>query len=328
MRDAAGPGGGLERGVEIAFGREVCGRLEEAERREWWLADGLGGYAAGTVAGTLTRRYHGLLIAPVDPPLGRRLLAAKADAVLLVDQGDGEQEWALHTNRWAGGSVNPQGFLHLESFRLERRTPVWRYALGGFRVEARIWMEKGAHATWLAWRLAEPAPAVRRARLLVRILVNDRDHHGEAAPEPGAPEADREGPGLRIRLGTQALRVIPLGGTVEPCRDWIEGFDLPAERERGLPHRDNHLCAGIAALDLTPGFGPGWPCAWTRRRARPWRKPWRGAGQPTQTWWRGRSAPCPRWRKPRNGCSGWSWPPTVSSSSGRERPRGSRQGSR
>ena len=53
----------------IRFGREICGDLAQAERREWWLANGLGGYAAGTIAGTLTRRYHGLLVAPVQPPL-------------------------------------------------------------------------------------------------------------------------------------------------------------------------------------------------------------------------------------------------------------------
>ena len=57
----------------VRFGREICGDLASAERREWWLANGRGAYAAGTVAGTLTRRYHGLLIAPVNPPLGRHL---------------------------------------------------------------------------------------------------------------------------------------------------------------------------------------------------------------------------------------------------------------
>jgi hypothetical protein len=44
----------------IRFGRETYGDLAQAERREWWLTNGLGGYASGTLAGTLTRRYHGL----------------------------------------------------------------------------------------------------------------------------------------------------------------------------------------------------------------------------------------------------------------------------
>ena len=66
----------------IHFGRATCCDLEQASRREWWLADGLGGYAGGTIAQCLTRRYHGLLIAPADPPLEPRLIFVKADATL------------------------------------------------------------------------------------------------------------------------------------------------------------------------------------------------------------------------------------------------------
>ena len=83
-----------ERPAEIAFGRDLCGDLDEAQRREWWLSNGLGGYAAGTIAGTLTRRYHGLLIAPVEPPLGRVFAFAKADAVLI----DGARRLPLFSN--------------------------------------------------------------------------------------------------------------------------------------------------------------------------------------------------------------------------------------
>ena len=68
----------------IRFGRAVCGDLAQAERREWWLGNGLGAYAAGSIAGTLTRRYHGLLVAPIEPPLGRWLVFAKAEATLIA----------------------------------------------------------------------------------------------------------------------------------------------------------------------------------------------------------------------------------------------------
>src|SRR5207237_3728164 len=80
----------------IRFPRAICADLGQAERREWWIANGLGGYAGGTIAGSLTRRYHGLLIAPVGSPLGRRLLLAKADATVIA----GTQSWPLFTNRW------------------------------------------------------------------------------------------------------------------------------------------------------------------------------------------------------------------------------------
>ena len=53
--------------LRIAFGRGVCGSLPEASLREWLVADGLGGYASGTVSLLQTRRYHGLLMAPAAP---------------------------------------------------------------------------------------------------------------------------------------------------------------------------------------------------------------------------------------------------------------------
>jgi 4-alpha-glucanotransferase len=89
----------LARLPQIRFGREVCGDLAAAERREWWLANGRGGYAAGTVALSLTRRYRALLVAPVDPPLGRVLVLGKADATL---EAEGRL-YPLITNRWASG---------------------------------------------------------------------------------------------------------------------------------------------------------------------------------------------------------------------------------
>ena len=61
------------------FGREVCSHLAVAEEREWLVTNGIGGYASGTIAGLLTRRYHGLLVAALKPPLGRTLLLTKLD---------------------------------------------------------------------------------------------------------------------------------------------------------------------------------------------------------------------------------------------------------
>jgi predicted glycogen debranching enzyme len=164
----------------VRFGREICGDLEQAERREWWLSNGRGAYAAGTIAGTLTRRYHGLLVAPVQPPLGRMLIATKADATLLL----GDESWPLHSNRWRSGAVEPRGHEHIESFRLEGRMPVWEYAIGDQRIESRIWMEPGSDTTYVAFRRRAGEGV---ARLRVRLLVNARDHHGRTQPEAFSP---------------------------------------------------------------------------------------------------------------------------------------------
>src|SRR3990172_7317198 len=106
----------------LDWGRETCGRLETAESREWLCANGLGGFASGTVVGLLSRRYHGLLMAALKPPLGRTLLVAKVDDSV----EHAEVTRPLFVNRWADGTVEPHGYLEIERFRLEGTTPVWK----------------------------------------------------------------------------------------------------------------------------------------------------------------------------------------------------------
>src|SRR4051812_50028785 len=56
----------------IRFSRAICGDLGQAERREWWLANGRGGYAGGAIAGRPTKRHYRPLIAPLGSPPPRR----------------------------------------------------------------------------------------------------------------------------------------------------------------------------------------------------------------------------------------------------------------
>ncbi len=236
----------------IRFGRDICGDLEQAERREWWLANGLGGYAAGTIAGTLTRRYHGLLIAPVNPPLGRVLVFAKADATLI----DADHAWPLASNRWRGGAIDPCGHVHIESFHLDGRLPVWRYAVGDIALEQRIWMEPGANTTYVAWRLVSDTQ--RPLQLHVKLLVNARDHHGNASPGSFNPLIEGDGQYLQIKHPDWfTLHLRARGGELFGDHVWYENFDLPMERERGLPDVDNHLYVGEARLILRGGEWTG-----------------------------------------------------------------------
>ena len=107
--------------MNIEFGRETCGDLSQASTREWLVTNGIGGYASGTIAGLLTRRYHGLLVAALQPPLGRTLMLAKLDETAIY----ADREYALHTNRWAdaadqGSTISPHGYRQIESFRLDQ----------------------------------------------------------------------------------------------------------------------------------------------------------------------------------------------------------------
>ena len=76
----------------MEFGREIYGNLEAAESREWLVTNGIGGYASGTMAGGITRRYHGLLIAALQPP---RRISSIAGSPEGASRGNGSRRLHL-----------------------------------------------------------------------------------------------------------------------------------------------------------------------------------------------------------------------------------------
>src|SRR5215467_14587947 len=144
---------------KVEFGREICGTLEIAEQREWLVTNGIGGYASGTISGNLTRRYHGLLLAALNPPVGRTQLVAKLDETAGYDGSD----YALSTNRWASGAIEPKGYLNIESFRLEDTIPVWRFVLSDALLEKRIWMRQGENTTYVQYSFLSGTGPLRLA---------------------------------------------------------------------------------------------------------------------------------------------------------------------
>ena len=158
----------------LTLDREICRNLDAVLQREWLVTNGLGSYASGTVAGANTRRYHGLLVAALRPPVARTVLVAKMDEEIEYDQ----RTFYLGANEYQDGTINPGGFVHLERFALEDGLPVFLYRLGGpdeLMLEKRIWMEHGQQTTYVRYRLfRQPADA----------------QNGGAASQPdGAPAA-------------------------------------------------------------------------------------------------------------------------------------------
>jgi predicted glycogen debranching enzyme len=232
----------------VDFGREVCGDLAAAEEREWLVTNGLGGFASGTVAGMLTRRYHALLIAALRPPAGRTLLVSKFDEVADYDG----HTYALGTNRWAGGAVDPCGYRFLERFHLEGTTPVWTFLLADARLEKRIWMQPGANTTYVQYRLRR---ARRPLALTVKALVNYRDYHATTRAGDWRMNVRAIPHGLSIEAfaGATPFRLLSAEAAATPAHQWYLHFDLAAERARGLDDAEDHLHAGTFFAELQPG---------------------------------------------------------------------------
>lgn len=234
--------------MTIRFGREVCGRYASAVEREWLVTNGIGGYAAGTLAGTLSRRYHGLLIAALKPPVARTLLVAKLDETVRYRGID----YPIHTNAWASGAVEPNGYFHIEEFRLDGSIPTWTFALADALVEKQVWMEQGENTTYIRYSLLRgTAPIV----LSVRALANYRDSHGNNAGDGDAYKVEIVRRGLKIAPPGDAEPYYLLSDHAEasPAFDWYRDFLMEIETERGLPDTDNHAHIGNFSAALAVG---------------------------------------------------------------------------
>ncbi len=233
---------------EVQFGREVCGDLDAAEAREWLVTNGLGGFASGTVAGTATRQYHGLLVAALQPPASRTVLVAGVDENVRYP----ETSFALATNRWLGGSISPTGYLQLESFFLEGSKPVWRYALADTLLEKRVWMKQGENTTYVQYNLMRGSVP---AEIDVKVLVNYRDFHHTTHDAHWDMRVDPIENGLKIQAfeGATPFFLKSAGASVQPRHEWYRDYFLPAEKERGLDDHEDRLLAGVFHFQLFPG---------------------------------------------------------------------------
>ncbi|MEG3438065.1 amylo-alpha-1,6-glucosidase [Pannus brasiliensis CCIBt3594] len=237
----------------IRYGRDLCNHLPTAERREWLVTNGIGGFASGTVAGLLSRCYHGLLIAALAPPAKRTLLVTKLDETVQY----GEKIYPLATNRWIGQGkdplvIEPRGYIQIESFHLEGTIPVWRYTCADALLEKRIWMRQGENTTYTRYTYRRGTSPLT---LNLTAFVNYRDFHGSTQSlnwQMDIREIDR---GIKVTAYPNAVPfyLTISSGQVLPAHIWYYRFDLSIERYRGLIERENHLHAASFSVTLNPG---------------------------------------------------------------------------
>jgi predicted glycogen debranching enzyme len=222
--------------AEVQFGREVCGELEIAESREWLVTNGLGGYASGTVAGTTTRRYHGLLVAALQPPVKRTMLVSGLDETVRYLGSN----VSLGTNRWTSGFISPKGYLQIESFHLEGSKPVWRYALEDALLEKRVWMKQGENTTYVQFTLVRGRGAID---LDAKVLVNYRDFHRttQAVDWQMRVEPVEHGMAATAFDGATPVFLRSASGTWAARNEWYRNYLLPIEQQRGLDDHEDRL---------------------------------------------------------------------------------------
>jgi len=232
----------------LAFGREITRDLAVAGSREWLCTNGIGGFASGTVAGPLSRRYHGILVGALTPPVGRTLLVAKIDEA--VEYAGARVE--LAANRWADGTVAPDGYQHIESFSLVGTSPVWTFAVADALIEKRIWMEQGRNTTYVRYEVLRASGSVT---LGLDAFVNYRDYHSTTSGEGWEMRVEALEAGLLVTAfrGARPMMIAAPGARCEPTHVWYHGFGLAVESDRGLDWADDNLLVGRFEMTLRAG---------------------------------------------------------------------------
>jgi predicted glycogen debranching enzyme len=213
---------------------------------EWLEADGLGGFASGTVGGARTRRYHALLLCATAPPTGRIALVNGLEVWVETPRG----RYALSSQRYHPDVIFPDGYARIEEFD-HNPWPTWTFrAEDGTEIRQEIVVRRGQSEVLIAWRLEAGNGPIR---LHVRPLLSGRDYHG-LHRENGAfrfdPTVDGETVTWRPYEGLPSVLAMANG----PYRhepDWYRNFLYVEERNRGLDCIEDLASPGCFTWELS-----------------------------------------------------------------------------
>lgn len=232
--------------MSIHLNEETICHFDRASRLEWLEANGLGGWAASSVSGANTRRYHGLLVAAGELPR-RWVLLSKLDEVLVLPDGSVE----LSCNEFPG-QVAPRGYELLASFTRDL-FPVFEYEARGVRLRKTVAAVHGENTTVVVYEILDaPEPFL----LELHPFVAGRPHHALTTADPDRAPGVDAAPGL-LRLAFRG-DVPDLHLTVDyaellPRPDWWYRFEYTEDRERGFDFQEDLWTPGPLVLEVRPG---------------------------------------------------------------------------
>ena len=218
-------------------------------RLEWLVANGLGGYASGTVAGVITRRYHGLLVSSLPAPLGRMVLLNHL--LERVRFGTGRVAWLGDESQVAGPNAVDRG-VHLVEFRLDLGLPVWVYDFEDVRIEKRLLMPHGHNTTHVTYRLLAGRGPIR---LTLRPSIHFRSYEApvtEGRSLPYTVNAAKNRHEVCAGAGLPVLRLRTHGERAALTLDEVGTAEVPyiMEKLRGYESVGSLWSPGYFRVDL------------------------------------------------------------------------------
>ncbi len=234
-----------------------AGGLQQAE---WLLTNGTGGYAMGTALGVNTRRYHGLLVAALRPPVGRVVVLSQVVDELVLHGTDGQPDQRLELAsllfRPAHDAPAPElirapaGHATLEHCERDQ-TVRWTYTLGPVQVVRELTLHDGEPAATLRWQVTGwHGPATLRVLPLLPL----RDFHGLAhGLTPDAYRVEHQSETLKVARGEHEARLSAPGAVFHPAADLWRHAVYPRETHRGQDDHEDLFTPGPLVFELPAG---------------------------------------------------------------------------
>ena len=141
--------------------------IKEGLKKEWIITNGIGGFASTTVIGANTRRYHGLLVAPLVPPSRRFVTLSKVDECIYI----GDESYNLYTNICR--NYISDGYKVLDSFEKEY-LPEYNFKVKDIKVNKKISLVYGRNTVVIKYTIQNGKEDIK---FVFTPIVNFRDFH-------------------------------------------------------------------------------------------------------------------------------------------------------
>ncbi len=220
--------------------------LEEGIKREWIITNGLGGYCSSTIIGANTRKYHGLLVAPLTPPARRHLILSKLDESI---QTDGKK-YNLYTNMCK--NYISDGYKYLQSFKKDY-IPVFEYEVAGINIKKSICMEYRKNTVVLVYEIKNND---KDSILTLAPIMNLRDFHTVTTNYEFDLRQNINKNKVKIVINRQSETPIYMnltnGKYIKHENDKFNNMYYIEEEKRGMAAEENLIVPGRYEIELAP----------------------------------------------------------------------------
>lgn len=229
----------------MKFGKEHM-NLEQGLQKEWIITNGMGGFASSTIIGCNTRKYHGLLIAPLTPPARRFLVLSKIDESIELEG----KKYNLYTNMCK--EYISEGYEFQESFEKEY-IPIFTYQVEDTNIKKLICMEYGKNTVTLLYKIKN---GNKKAKLTLAPIMNYRDFHQMNTNHTYVLKQDIKGRKVKVVIDENSDVPIYLyaseGNYTEHIDDTFRNMFYLEEEKRGFYPEEDHAVIGKYEIELEP----------------------------------------------------------------------------